>query len=51
MVIEKSFELLERQELLISSQALKKEGSTIIWKQSTAKQLEAKETRKGCDMI
>ena len=35
MVIEKSFELLERQELSISSQALKKEGSTIIPKGST----------------
>jgi len=35
MVIEESFELLERQELLISSQALKKEGPTIIPKGST----------------
>ena len=51
MYIEKSFELLGRQELLISSEALKKERSTTIWKQSTLKRVEAEETRKGCDIV
>jgi len=52
MVIEKSFELLERQELLISSQALKERRSNDHpEREYTLSKVEAEETRKGCDMI